>query len=261
MYREEHIQIPFEDYTIPAVVTLPEGSTEKGVVMLHGTGTDKDEAGNGYITASRIFAEDYGLASIRIDWPGYGESQASPLCYDFTTAVRNAATAATVLQTQYGIPRTGVMGWSQGGSDALLAAGNYPDLFRAVVTWAGALDLSAMITKEDIRAAVQDGYFVMDFDWREAVPVSAQWVEDALTVDILETFAFSSAPVLAIAGEDDDVVDPDCAQMIVEASDHPASAVLILPQTDHVFHVLEDEQSPQLLEAVHATGDFFRAQL
>ena len=261
MYREEHIQIPFEDYTIPAIVTLPEGSADKGVVMLHGTGTNKDEAGNGYITASRMFAEDYGLASIRIDWPGYGESQASPLYYDFTTAVRNAATAATVLKTQYGIHRTGVMGWSQGGSDALLAAGNYPDLFDAVVTWAGALDLTMMITKEDIQSAIKDGYFVMYFDWREAVPVSAQWVEDALTVDIAETFRLSSAPVLAIAGEDDDVVDPECAEIIAEMSAHPASAVRMIKGADHVLHVLEDEQSPYLMEAIRASGDFFRAQL
>ena len=90
---------------------------------------------------------------------------------------------------------------------------------------------------------------------------SHQLVEDALTVDILETFAFSSAPVLAIAGADDDVVDPENAQMIVEVSDHPASAVLMIQGADHVFHVLEDEQSPYLLEAIRATGDYFRAQL
>ena len=71
MYREEHLYIPFEDYCIPAIVCLPEETTDKGVVLLHGTGTNKDEAGNGYITTSHIFAEDYGLASIRIDWPGY----------------------------------------------------------------------------------------------------------------------------------------------------------------------------------------------
>ncbi len=261
MYREEHLYIPFEDYTIPAIVCLPEEKTEKGVVLLHGTGTHKDEVGNGYITAAHIFAEDYGLASIRIDWPGYGESDADPLLYDYSTAARNAATAATVLKTFFGIRRTGVLGWSQGGTDALLAAGNYPALFEACVTWAGALDLSEMITQEDIDTAMAQGYFIMKFDWRDPVPVSAQWVSDVLNINVLNTFRMSDAPVLAIAGKDDDVVDPACAGAIAAAGSNPASRYILLDGADHVFHVLEDENSPLLKEAVRLSGEFLKEQL
>ena len=261
MHTVNKIQIPFEDYTIPATITLPENNTGKGVVMLHGTGTDKDEAGNGYVTASRILADDYGLASIRIDWPGYGESAADPLRYDFSTAVRNAATAATYLKVNCGITRTGVMGWSQGGSDALLAAGNYPALFQTVVTWAGALDLSEMLTKEDIDTAMSQGYFTMKFGWRPDVDVSAQWVTDALHVNILNTFRMSDAPVLAIAGKEDNVVDPACAEAIVNVSPNSLSECVLIDGADHVFHVLEDPQSPQLLEAIRLSGEFFRKHL
>ena len=261
MYKEYKKLIPFEDYTIPAIITLPDDPADKGVVMLHGTGTDKDEAGNGYITAARILADDYGLASIRIDWPGYGESAADPLRYDFSTAVRNAATAATYLKVNCGICHVGVMGWSQGGSDALLTAGNYPALFEAVVTWAGALDLSEMLTKEDIDTAMNTGYFTMKFGWRPDVDVSAQWVTDALHVNILNTFRMSDAPVLAIAGTDDDVVDPACAETIAKMSPDSRSRHVLIDGADHVFHVLEDERSPQLLEAIRLTGEFFKAQL
>lgn len=37
--------------------------------------------------------------------------------------------------------KIGVMGWSQGGIDAMLACVRRPDIFKSLVTWAGAPDI------------------------------------------------------------------------------------------------------------------------
>ena len=78
----------------------------------------------------------------------------------------------------------GVMGWSQGGTDALLCAARAADVFTSVVTWAGAPDLSDMLTDELYEQAKANGYFVMDFDWREPLNVSLQWCEDVKNTDV-----------------------------------------------------------------------------
>ena len=52
------------------------------VVMLHGTGSTKDEAGDGYKAAAPVLAEKYGIATIRIDFPGNGDSTAVAYYFD-----------------------------------------------------------------------------------------------------------------------------------------------------------------------------------
>ena len=68
-YTETVVSIDAGDHQIPATVCVPtaEGSYPV-VVMLHGTGSSRDEAGNGYATAAPILAEKYGIATIRIDF-------------------------------------------------------------------------------------------------------------------------------------------------------------------------------------------------
>ena len=93
--------------------------------MLHGTGSNRDEAGNGYKMAAPVLAEKYGIATVRIDFMGSGDSTADYTGYTFESAVSDAVAAANYAQdarTTSTREHIGVMGWSQGGTDALLCA-------------------------------------------------------------------------------------------------------------------------------------------
>ncbi len=266
-WRESIVFIPNGDHEIPASVCLPAGEGSfPAVVMLHGTASNRNEANNAFETAAHILAEKYGIATIRIDFMGCGESSADYMGYTFESAVSDASAAAEYMQSLQEIAsdRIGVLGWSQGGTNALLCAARRPELFKSTVTWAGAPDLKTdvIFTDEQYRQALANGFYVMDFDWREPAKVSLQWCEDVLHTDVLGEFAEKySGPVLAIHGTEDTTVDPVWCGRITEASANPASGTLYIDGADHTFNVFAEEDLHSLIAAVDAAGEFFRKTL
>ena len=241
---ESVVSIPNGDHEVPATVCMPSGEGKfPVVVMLHGTGSNRDEAGNGYKMAAPVLAEKYGIATVRIDFMGSGDSTADYTGYTFESAVSDAVAAANYAKTleQIDGEHIGVMGWSQGGTDALLCAARAADVFTSVVTWAGAPDLS---------------------DWREPLNVSLQWCEDVKNTDVLGEFeAGYTGPVLAIAGKEDTTVDPEWSNKIVAASKNPASKTCFIEGMDHTFNVFAEEDLHSLYQAVDETGKFFSETL
>ena len=263
-YVETVVSIDAGDHQIPATVCMPTAEgTYPAVVMLHGTGSTRDEAGGGYAYAAPVLAEKYGIATIRIDFMGNGDSTADYTGYTFESAVADAVAAAEYMAAQENIDgdHIGVMGWSQGGTDALLAAGQHPEIFKSVVTWAGAPDLGLLLTDEDYAEAQQNGYFTMEFDWRDPLNVSLQWCEDVKNIDVLDVFTAYEGPVLAIHGTEDTTVDPDWSNKIAGTSTNEASGTCFIEGMDHTFNVFTEEDLHSLYTAIDATGEFFAATL
>ncbi|GEM_PF-116336 len=266
-FHEDVVSIEGSSYDIPATVCLPDGDGPfPAVVMLHGTGSTRDEAGDGYKYAAPVLAEKYGIATIRIDFPGNGDSTADYMEYNFHSAVADAKAAASYMAGLSSIDgdAIGVMGWSQGGTDALLACAWEPDVFKSLVTWAGAPDmmLDGFFSEEDYEEAKQNGFFVMEFDWRDSLNVSLDWCEDVAGTDVLDEFAKGyDGPVLAIAGTDDDTVDPEWSEKIAAASANEQSGTYFIEGMDHTFNVFAEEDLHSLYNAVDATGQFFAATL
>ncbi|MDO4564194.1 MAG: alpha/beta fold hydrolase [Clostridia bacterium] len=250
---------------IPATVCVPV-TDEKvpAVVMMHGTASTRDEAGNGYLMAAPVLAEEYGIATIRFDFVGNGESTGDYIDYNFTTAQSDAMACVEYMQelTFVDAERIGAMGWSQGGTIAMLLAKNNPDVIDSVVTWAGAVTMliPGFFTMEDYAEAQENGFFIMEFDWREPLRVSLQWCEDVLNTDILAAVADYSGPILAIAGTADVTVDPVYAEQIADASPNEESKSYYIEGMDHTFNVFTGDLTA-LYNAIDATGAFFAEML
>ena len=268
-YTEEtvSIEVPETDgipaHTVPAIVTIPAGEGPfPAVVMLHGTGTDKHEAGNGYDMAAAAMAEA-GIATIRIDFMGNGDSTASYTDYCFTSANLDAKAAADYMAGLDAVDgdKIGIQGWSQGGTNALLAAAAYPETFKAVVTWAGSVtDRSGAEFEAQYEAAKENGYYVAEYDWREPQHIGLRWYEENISYRKLDEVAKIEAPILAIQGMDDTSVLPENADMIVEAAQNENTHAYFIEDCDHTFNIFTGDVTA-ITEAINAGIGFFQYSL
>jgi pimeloyl-ACP methyl ester carboxylesterase len=155
------------------------------------------------------------------------------------------------------------MGWSQGGTDALLSCARQPEIFKSIVTWAGApsLKLDGFFGEEQYEEAKKNGFFVMKFDWRDSLEVSLQWCEDVMNADVLGEFSAFTGPVLAIAGKNDTTVNPSWSDKIVAANKNPLSKTYFIDGMDHTFNVFAEQDLHSLHDAIDQTGAFFKATL
>ncbi len=245
---EEKVIFSNGEYEVNGILCIPD-EVIGGVVLLHGTGSDKNEAGNAYWMLADRLARTYHIASIRIDFAGYGESSVDMLKFDYQHAIKDALSAKEYLLKRIGdaLP-CAILGWSQGGTDAMLAS----ETFQAVALWAGATDLKSMLNEMIQR----DGYMELPLDFRSPVHFSKQWVDDVMHVDVLKQFSQYQGPVLAIAGEKDDVVPSSVAYDIIRVSRHDKSCVHVIDGMDHTFNVFTEKDYHSLAKAIDLTGTF-----
>jgi len=92
--------------------------------MSHGYGSNRDEAGGGYALMAPMLAEA-GIASIRFDVVGCGDSATDYMEFTLQTNIDDAILCANFVAGQAGVDadRIGIMGWRMGGGVALLTAG------------------------------------------------------------------------------------------------------------------------------------------
>jgi dipeptidyl aminopeptidase/acylaminoacyl peptidase len=253
--------VPNGDHDIPVTLTMPIGGNDVPVVvMMHGTGSNKDEAGNAYLMLAPKMAEA-GIAAARFDFPGSGVSSASYELYSNTEAVSDAEAVAAFVAGMAGIDkkRIGVMGWSQGGTDALLAAAS-SNTFSSVLTWAGALELGDMATPEMRSEAAKQGYTLMEFGWREPLKLSKKWIDEVDSMDILSYAAKITAPIGSIHGTVDDTVPFSDSEKVQSVSRNPMSKLIPIEGADHLYGVFSGDLT--LFETLsEKTIEWFKATL
>lgn len=100
-YTEENITIDAGDHQIPATLTVPvgaEGEKFPAVVMLHGNGSTRHEAGNAYDYAAQAMAKA-GIATIRFDYIGNGDSTSDYIDFTYDKGVEDAMKCYEYLKT------------------------------------------------------------------------------------------------------------------------------------------------------------------
>ncbi len=244
-YTEEVITIDAGDHQIPATLTLPAVQADAkvpAVLMLHGNGSNRHEAGNGYDLLAPKLAEA-GIASLRFDYIGNGDSETDYIHFTHETGVLDALKSAEYLAAvpQVDAERIGIMGWSQGGGIALMAASRNENL-RSVLTWAGAM-YDGTIDEEAYATAQKDGFYLSEYGWRDPLKLSPAYFEVLKTFIVADAIPAIKAPILAINGQLDDVVVPKTAEDIVALSANEQSRVLLLEEADHTFNIFTGDMT------------------
>tara|TARA_Y100001960_G_scaffold125076_1_gene133358 strand:+ start:1190 stop:2047 length:858 start_codon:yes stop_codon:yes gene_type:complete len=243
------------EYEIPAIMTSPEGkAVVPGVILLHGSASHKNEVGDLYLRLAEQLANN-GIASIRIDFAGTGDSPVDYTHYTLKTAVRDAEVALAFLrsQTQVDAHRIGIVGFSQGGLIAQLLLAQQPGI-KSFVAWSSVasdgIGPFADMFETLYMKAKREGQVEQQFAWRPPLTISYEWFEQVMANQSLSGMAEYTGSVLAIAGSNDTVVPPAAATRLIVASGSDVARAVIIKGADHIFNVLDENanQDEQLLE-------------
>ncbi len=243
------------EYEIPAIMTSPEGTAVvPGVILLHGSASHKNEVGDLYLRLAEQLANN-GIASIRIDFAGTGDSPVDYTHYTLKTAVRDAEVALAFLRSQPRVDdhRIGVVGFSQGGLIAQLLLAQQPGI-KSFVAWSSVasdgIGPFADMFETLYMKAKREGQVEQQFAWRPPLTISYEWFEQVMANQSLSGMAEYTGSVLAIAGSNDAVVPPTAATRLIVASGSDVARAVIIKGADHIFNVLDENanQDEQLLE-------------
>lgn len=243
------------EYEIPAIMTSPEGTAVvPGVILLHGSASHKNEVGDLYLRLAEQLANN-GIASVRIDFAGTGDSPVDYTHYTLKTAVRDAEVALAFLRSQPQVDdhRIGVVGFSQGGLIAQLLLAQQPGI-KSFVAWSSVasdgIGPFADMFETLYMTAKREGQVEQQFAWRPPLSISYEWFEQVMANQSLSGMAEYTGSVLAIAGSNDTVVPPTAATRLIVASGSDVARAVNIKGADHIFNVLDENanQDEQLLE-------------
>ena len=260
-YAGTDITIDAGPHQIPTTIVVPDSASldnpVPAVVMLHGTGSQRHEAGDGYIYMADALAAA-GIASIRIDFLGSGDSTSPDEDFDLDNALADAEAAISYMSELPAInsEQVGVMGWSQGALHALRVAAD-DERVRAAVTWASPA-APMEVTEEQRAEAAAKGYFTEEFDWRAPMDTGQKWIDGMDALDMEQVASQITVPVLLINGSKDDVVPPANAEDL--HSWIPSSELLLIDGADHTFNIFSGDMTV-FNDLTAATASFFADNL
>lgn len=211
-----------------------------GVVMIHGSGvSDRDNLW--YVLIARAMVEN-GIAVLLPDKRGSGQSGGDWRTASFATLADDALAATAVLRAMPEIDTAliGLVGLSQGGWVAPLAASRSTDVAFAVTVVSSAVTPREQVRFE-IRNQVHDAGVprwlapvVMPFVRGRPMRRQPEWWDLNGDYDPLPLWRTLEIPILAILGADDDNVPAARSAELLRSLDRPAlTEVLVIPGVGH----------------------------
>jgi dienelactone hydrolase len=240
------------------------------LVLVHGHGGTRHEAGGFTQIAERLARR--GIATIRMDFPGCGDSTESFANNNLSNMLEDISASRNFAlgQPHVDAGRIGLHGYSMGARLAILAAA--ADKSYAVVgTWApavtnGAGSMIAFLGGQEAydrtkAQAAAEGFAPFTTFWGQDQKLGLQFFTDMEQSRPLDVVDNIRAPLLVLYGDLDEVVLPEVSAALIAAAVNSSEVVQhVVKGADHGFGLFNDE--PKLTEeAVATTVDFFSQRL
>ncbi len=224
-------------HRLAAILDLPEGEPQAYALLAHCFTCGKDLSAAGNI--SRTLAER-GVAVLRFDFTGLGESEGDFAATNFTSNVEDLLAAADYLRRDFRAPGL-LIGHSLGGAAVLVAASQIPEC-KAVATIGAPSSTSHLGDQLEIKAPriEAEGEAQVTLAGRQFT-VQKQFLDDLASQRLEPRLNKLNRPLLIFHSPVDRVVDIEHARRIYRYAHHPKSFVS-LHQADHLLSDRRDAQ-------------------
>ncbi|MDO6487056.1 alpha/beta fold hydrolase [Colwellia sp. 6_MG-2023] len=249
---EQELSLKGDNYQIPAILTLPDFKSLKPfpvVIMLHGTASNKNEVGNLFKRLAEKLAKQ-NVASIRFDLAGSGASSVDYKVYNLENAVNDVVNVHQFIQQQKRLEHKSIhlLGFSQGGLIAQLAAVNETLPVASMVTWSsvagnGIGSFQPFFTQYE-QEAINNGFAEINYPWLDKpLNFSHQWFEQIRNNTSLTQMAMYQGRLLAIAGDADKTVPWQNSLSLIKGAKQAQTSLYLIKNANHIFNVLADNSA------------------
>jgi uncharacterized protein len=248
---------------VEGMLVIPDGTTEKAVLVLHGFNDSMDGVGDLQKQLAYTLAGQ-GIGSLRINFRGEGPRNNNVITSTRESRVADGEAAYIFLKTQFPNAALGITGWSLGGSTSILLIGTHPEWFQSTVLWSSGGSNS---TDQLAQARDPERNAMIKQVLTEGKAVQKTWVDITMTREFYVSWiGFESADYLpkypgaflGIRGTADflPLHEPTWMSMLPGKD----KAYHVLGEADHIFNVLEPDNS-QGDKVVTLTVDWFQDTL
>lgn len=250
---------------VPATLVTPDGAESYPIVVLcHGHGGNREEnVGFGAI-ADALAAQ--GVASIRMDFPGCGESTESFQNNILSNMEADVNAAIEYAKANLAVEKVGLFGYSMGGRIVLelVAGGTAADAIVLLAPANDTADLKNLFGGEEGYEAMRvtanaEGFATFTTIYGQTQELSAAWFAD---LDVHANPAAEAAevyanPALVIWGSDDEAVSPSVSEAVATTL---GASTLEATGEGHGYGFYSEDDAVRNL-VVGGTADFFAANL
>jgi dienelactone hydrolase len=264
------------DVAVPATLVTPQGKPGEVfplVVMAHGHGGSREEGGGYRLTAEAL--AERGIATIRMDFPGCGDSTESFAENNLSNMLQDMQAAREFAVAQPGIDagRVGLLGYSMGGRVVALLSAIDPS-YEAMAMWAPAVHNGATREQQEFDAlggpggyealkqqAVAEGSAEYETRWGTKLQLGPGWFVDMEQSTPLQDISTFEGPLLVLYGEADDVVPREIPEAAIAAATS-SRAVVGHPVASAAHGLGFYTNRPEIAaEVVKTTADFLAQHL
>ncbi len=274
---EEVITFENEGGTIYGTFVTPADVRGKAptVLLLHGFTGDRNEGpvlqpdftftDFMYERTANVLAE-HGIASLRIDFRGSGESldQFGFEGTTFSGQISDAYAAMEWLDDQRIVGDIGVLGLSQGGLVASHVAESHRKV-SSLVLWspvANTVDTyKTVLGAETVLTGLTQPVTDATLPWGAVVTLNQPFYLELYTTDPVAAITGYDGPMQVVVGSLDDVVTPQPYYGETYLAYHDGYEELVVLEADHVFDVFAGNGAAALDDAIAESLDWFQETL
>lgn len=239
---------------IVGILHLPRQKNAPIIILLHGWGMGK--TGNPqftFVRAAREFCKN-GFVVLRFDFRGVGDSEGDFDDYTQTTMLEDLDAAISYLKRLQGVnpERIGILGWSMGGSTAIIGAAKNRKI-KCLISWASPADHKDLWSPSLLKELERKRRIILDYS--SGLSVTWKGVLEDFKYKAYEAIRKVKVPILLINGTEDTLVHPNQAEKLYKNANKPKKLVLI-EGAHHGFYG-ENEKRQLLKESL----DWFKKWL